>query len=443
MTPSASTGTPPGAVTIGRAIDGRPMSPIQYRVVALGCLIMLLDGLDIQAMALSVPSIAQQWELAPSTFGPALASALLGMLFSAALVAPMGDRVGRQPMLVAALTVVGLGSLATSYATTTVDLVVTRALTGVGLGMSIPNAVALVSEFVPARRKALCVTLVYSSVALGALTAGLTGPLVMRLLGWQGLFQLGGWLPLAIALLLLVCLPESPDYLLRAGRRATHLRKIVRQLGLEEHGLAANEAAGHRAAVRILFMPGLKGPTLILWALSLLTMFILYLMISWLPALLEVAGFSRADALRSSVIIQAGGILGGLALAMPADRGHIVPALLFAYGVAIAALLGFGIVPPDPLSWGALLFLTGIGTAGSQVAVTALAVMVYPPNIRATGLGWAVMTGRFGAVISAFAGSLLLRSPLSPGSALALLSIPLALCGVAILMLKSLKNQES
>ncbi|BDD68530.1 MFS transporter [Sphingobium sp. TA15] len=435
-----STGNPDMAdapATIGGVIDNRPISPFQYRIVAMGCLVMLLDGFDIQAMALSVPPIAEQWALAPSTFGPALASALLAMLFSAAFLAPLGDRIGRQPMLVTALAIAGFGSLATSQAATVAGLVASRALTGIGLGMSIPNAVALVSEFVPARRKALCVALVYSSVALGALTAGFAGPPIVHWLGWQGLFQVGGWLPLGVSLLLLFALPESPDYLLRTGRRPGQLRKVLRRLALEGHALRPGPTVAHGGALRSLLTPRLRVQTAILWILSWLTMFILYLMISWLPALLELAGFSRADALRSSVVVQAGGILGGLALSVPSDRGGIVPALLCAYGIAIAALLGFEIFAPDPLLWSALFFFTGIGTAGSQVALTALAVMIYPPDIRATGLGWAVMAGRFGAVISALAGSLLIGSALSPGRVLALLSLPLVLCAANVLMLRA------
>ena len=36
-----------------------------------------------------------------------------------------------------------------------------------------------------------------------------------------------------------------------------------------------------------------------------LTLFSLYLMIGWLPTLLEIAGFARAQALRSAVLVQA------------------------------------------------------------------------------------------------------------------------------------------
>src|SRR3546814_55531 len=145
---------------------------------------------------------------------------------------------------------------------------------------------------------------------------------------------------LGVSLLLLFALPESPDYLLRTGRRPGQLRKVLRRLALEGHALRPGPTVAHGGALGSLLTPRLRVQTAILWILSWLTMFILYLMISWLPALLELAGFSRADALRSSVVVQAGGILCGLALSVPSDRGGIVPALLCAYGIAIAALLG-------------------------------------------------------------------------------------------------------
>src|ERR1700739_4450611 len=129
---------------------------------------------------LNVPTIAEERSIPPSQFGLALASALISMLFSAALLAPLGDRLGRRPMIVTALALAGVPSLATAQATSITTLSLARALTGVGLGMSMPNAVARASEFVPVRRKALSVTIVYSSVALGSLVSGFIGPFVIH-----------------------------------------------------------------------------------------------------------------------------------------------------------------------------------------------------------------------------------------------------------------------
>src|SRR3546814_16595613 len=97
-----STGNPDMAdapATIGGVIDNRPISPFQYRIVALGCLVMLLDGFDLQAMALSLPPIADQLALTPSTFGPALALPLFAILFSTALLLPPVHRPGPVPIL--------------------------------------------------------------------------------------------------------------------------------------------------------------------------------------------------------------------------------------------------------------------------------------------------------------------------------------------------------
>jgi AAHS family 4-hydroxybenzoate transporter-like MFS transporter len=100
---------------VSQLIDERPLTPLQRRVIALCGLVVLLDGYDIQAMALAVPSIATAWALPPSTFGLALSASLIGLMLGAGLLAPLGDRFGRRPVLVAGMALVGLASLGTVF----------------------------------------------------------------------------------------------------------------------------------------------------------------------------------------------------------------------------------------------------------------------------------------------------------------------------------------
>lgn len=55
---------------VAEPIDGRPMSSQQWWVLALCTLVILLDGLDLQAAAFTGPSIAAQWQLERSSMGP-------------------------------------------------------------------------------------------------------------------------------------------------------------------------------------------------------------------------------------------------------------------------------------------------------------------------------------------------------------------------------------
>ena len=72
------------------------------RVLALVLLggVMLIDGYDLNAMALAVPWLAPELGLEPTAFGIVHSAVLLGLGAGALLVAPLGDRIGRKPVIV-------------------------------------------------------------------------------------------------------------------------------------------------------------------------------------------------------------------------------------------------------------------------------------------------------------------------------------------------------
>ncbi len=84
---SLANGTARIDVDVSRLIDTRPLVPLQKLIIVLCGLVVLLDGYDIQTMALAVPSIAAEWKIASSTFGLALSASLIGLMGGAGLIA--------------------------------------------------------------------------------------------------------------------------------------------------------------------------------------------------------------------------------------------------------------------------------------------------------------------------------------------------------------------
>jgi AAHS family 4-hydroxybenzoate transporter-like MFS transporter len=424
-------------IDIGELIDERPLSALQVRVIVLCGLIVLLDGFDIQAMALAVPSLAAEWSLPPSGFGLALTASLVGIGVGAAFVGPLGDRYGRRPLLIASLALVGAGSLATGFSTSQTQLVAWRFVTGLGLGASLPNAVALTSEYVPARRRAALLTLMYCQVAVGALTAGFVAPTIIETSGWQGIFFVGGVLPLALCVALYVTMPESVRLLLAQrpddSRTAVILAQLAPRIEATRVYAHARERV-QRQSVLTLLTPHYRARTVLLWCIYCMNLFALYLLVSWLPTLLRGAGWASAQALKGAVLIQAGGIVGGLCLSWLVDRGRTVSALTGAYCLTAVALGLFMLVPATVTSWSALLLVVGCGTSGTQFGITVLAAAFYPATIRVTGVGWANAIGRTGAIMGPLAGTWVVQQQLGANQVLALLVIPVLMCGICALL---------
>ena len=172
-----------------------------------------------------------------------------------------------------------------------------------------------------------------------------------------------------------------------------------------------------------------------LWVGVSLNMFSLFFLISWLPSLLNTAGWSQADASRGGVMLQFGGIISGLILARYVDRGRTVPAMVTAYLVTAASFGLFLILPADSGFWWLLLLAIGAGTSGTQFAFNALSAAFYPPLIRSTGVGWAVGVGRIGAILGPAFGGFILSAKLATPYVLGLLIIPVLLCAFCVMFL--------
>jgi AAHS family 4-hydroxybenzoate transporter-like MFS transporter len=409
-------------------------------VVLLCASVVLLDGYDIQTMALAVPSLVEEWGLTPAAFSYALSASVLGLLVGTAVVAPTGDRFGRRPLLIWGMLVLGVASTGTAFSSSPLELVIWRFLTGIGLGMSLPNATALTSEYVPKRTRAFLITAMYMSIALGALIAGFVAPALIDAFGWRSIFIVGGVLPILVAGVLVVYIPESVRLLFAQRPEDPRIASLLRRFlpDVDPAGVvAAGEPRVAKKTVLALFAPEYWARTTLLWCIFGLNLFVLFVLISWLPTILTDAGWGRAEALRGAVVIQAGGIVGGLVIARFVDRARTIPAMMGAYLLVAIAFALFLVVPSSVPGWSMLLLVVGAGVSGTQGALTALSAIFYPPGIRATGAGWASACGRAGAVLAPVAGGIVMaRLDLSPGQHLALLIPPVVLCAACIAVLR-------
>jgi AAHS family 4-hydroxybenzoate transporter-like MFS transporter len=425
---------------IGRLVDEGALTGRKIAVVVLCGIAVLLDGYDIQTMALAVPSLTQQWGIEAAAFAYVLSASVLGMVIGTAFVAPLGDKLGRRPMLIWGMLLVGLASAATALSSTPTELVVWRLLTGIGLGITLPNATALTSEYVPQRNRAFLIAAMYLGVPLGALIAGFVAPILIDAASWRAIFIVGGLLPLALALALFLYVPESVRLLVGQRPNDPRIAELLRYFapGVDATTVhALPEDRIDKPSVLALFQPQYRARTSLLWCIFALNLFVLFVLISWLPTILSDAGWTQAQALRGAVVIQAGGIVGGLVIAKLVDFGRTVPVLMSAYAIVVVGFSLFLVVPGTVPAWTALLLVVGAGVSGSQVALIALSAIFYPPSLRATGAGWASGCGRVGAFLAPLAGGLVLgRLDLEPEQQLMLLIPPMAACGLCVFLLR-------
>src|SRR3981189_3417321 len=162
------------------ALENQRIGPLQLRVAALCTLIQICDGYDINSIAWSVPSLTHVWGLKGSAFAVAFLWSSIGILVGALSGGPIGDRVGRKPLLVASITIFGLASLASAFADSLEFLTVTRFFTGLGIGGGFPGAATLTGDYAPHRGRALMIMASFTGAPLGGFLCGQGGAVLLR-----------------------------------------------------------------------------------------------------------------------------------------------------------------------------------------------------------------------------------------------------------------------
>jgi AAHS family 4-hydroxybenzoate transporter-like MFS transporter len=440
---------PPVTLDVQQFIDRHPFSAYQALVFGLCFLIMVADGFDVAAMGFVVPSLTKEWGVAKHAFGPVLSASLVGLAIGALPSGPLADRIGRKPVLVVSVIVFGVFSLATAYAESLTTLVALRFVTGLGLGAATPNAITLLSECVPAKRRAFLLNGMFCGFTLGAAAGGFAAAAIIPEFGWRAVFIVGGVVPLLLALVSVAALPESIRFMVirrwpidrvkEALRRLTGVTEIhATQLAPEDR---TQDLAG-RSPVALILSPGYRVGTLMLWLACFMGVLVLYLITSWMPTLIKDTGITLRNASLVAALFPLGGALGAIVCGWLMDRlnpHRVIAAAFFSAGIliwALAQVLGHAVYLP------ALTFASGFFTGAALVSMPALAAPYYPTQARASGVAWMLGIGRLGGILGAMLGGVLLQIGLETATIFGVLAIPAVVAAAAVVYKDSARARK-
>lgn len=422
---------------IAALVDSRPLTAFQIRtLVLIGCLV-LMDGLDVQAIGFVAPALLRSWSLEPAALGPIFGAGLLGMLAGSMSLSVLADRIGRRPVLIGATFFFALCVLATAATRSVPQMVALRFLTGVGIGGVMGNAVTLASEYCPAARRASLLMAISCGFTAGAMLGGLLAAVLIPRAGWQSVFIAGGLLPLGIAFLLIRELPESLQLLLVRGAERRHIEHWLKRLA---PGVAIDpnttfvcpQITTGRGSVLDLFREGRGVQSLLLWAVSFANLLNLFFLANWLPLLATRMGFGNSLGVLIGTTLQAGGMVGALILGPLIDRlGYyrvLTPAFLM--GAAMIAAIGRPDLPIAIVC--AVVLLAGVSIVGGQPGINALAASLYPTRLRATGVGWCLGIGRAGSIVGPVIAAQLIARHWSSEQLFLVAAVPAALSSLVI-----------
>lgn len=432
-------------IEVERVLADTHHPAFQWMLLVLCGLCLVIDGFDAQAMGYVAPSVIAEWHVPKAALGPVFSASLFGMLIGALALSVLADRIGRRPVLIGTTLFFAVAMIVTPLVSTIPALIALRFIAGLGLGCIMPNAMALVGEFSTPEHRVKRMMLVSCGFTLGAALGGFVSAALIPAFGWRAVFWVGGAVPLVLACVMFVTLPESLQFLVLKGHQARALRWLAKfdpSLPIDAHTRATvREKAADGAPVAELFRAGRTPVTLILWAISFMNLIDLYFLSNWLPTVMRDAGYTPSTAVIVGTVLQTGGVIGTLLLGWFIERFGFVRVLFVCFACAALFVGSIGMVA-HALPWLLIaVFAGGFCVVGGQPAVNALAGHYYPTTLRSTGIGWSLGIGRIGSVIGPLVGGQLIALNWSNASLFHAAALPVLGSALLVIALASATRQ--
>lgn len=412
--------------------NSKPISCFQYLVILLCAMCMLVDGFDVQAMSYVAPALMKAWSIDRSLLGPVLSAALFGMLVGSLLLAGIADIVGRRPALIASLAWVAIAMSLTPFSHAIGQLALVRFVAGLGMGVVIPNALALGGEYSPPRLRVTVVMAVSSGYVIGGVVGGATAAFVVVAFGWGGVFYTGAVLTGCLAFLTLFSLPESLQFGLLCRPDDCEAAALIERFGLDEEPAQSGWPEQKGSSLKVVVGRDRIASTLLLWLAGSCNMGCAYFLAAWIPLLMSSNGYSSGMSLLAGAALWGGGLIGNYLLSHLIDRIAYGPMLFANFVMGGFAIVGLGCFTQSAqiaIPW---IMLAGFSVIGGQSGLYSIAVLLYPTQGRATGTGLASGVGRIGAVLGPVIGGYLMTLSWAADKIFLASAVPMLITAVSI-----------
>jgi MFS family permease len=339
---------------VAEVIDDGQISGQQLLVVALCLLLNMLDGFDITAMAVVASGVSSELSLTPDRLGWIFSFALAGMMAGAMFLAPVSDIIGRRKLIIVSAFTVGVAILLTAQASTLAEFIALRFAAGVGAGAMLASQATLAAEYSPEKYRSLSVAVVTAGYGVGAMMTSVVANYIMPEHGWRGMFWFGGGMTLLLGIVAVLLVPESLKYLFerRPADALQRANRILSKLGkhtLSEFPDVAEPERDHdKGFAKTLFSLVSKkhrSATINLWIAFFLSFASLYFLMSWIPKLMEDAGFDSQVGRDAFFLFNLGGVIGIFVLGGLSTRFKLTNLIFVSLTLAAAGMVIFAMTP--------------------------------------------------------------------------------------------------
>jgi MFS transporter, AAHS family, cis,cis-muconate transporter len=338
---------------------------------------LIIDGMDTQMLALSLPSISKELRLTTVAAGALSTYTFLGMGIGGVLAGRLADRVGRARVVWWSVLTFSIFTGLIALAHTYLQIAMMRFISGFGIGAVYCTGIVLAAEYLPTRLRATIMGMLQAALAVGYTSAAMLSSYLLPRLGWRALFSCAV-VPGIVTLWLLWGIPDPPNW---AGSHAQ-----------EDSGVSPFRTTWGDASLRRTFL---------LWTVtSIALQFGYYGANTWLPSYLmkdlginaQSTGWYVAAAYTMSVV-------GKVITGWFADRiGRRV--LWVATGLLAAMYVPFLVHAATRANAAYLLLIFGF-LFGAPYAINGTYMNEsFPNQVRGTAVGTSYSIGRIGSMLS-------------------------------------------
>lgn len=369
---------------VGDLQESRAVERRTFWACFAGC---TLDNLDAQIYSLLIPSLIVAFGMDRAQAGLIATSTLLTGAIGGLAAGYLADRHGRVRVLQGTIIWFSVFTFLCGLATSADQLLLFRALQGLGFGGEFAVGATLIAEVVRPARRGTIMGLVASGYSVGAIGAALLFTLCFAVLPPEIARRAVFWAGILPALLVI------------------YVRRKVREPRLRtEHAVAA-------PSIRRLFGRELGGTTLLgLFVVVGATGGINALFV-WLPTFLQQErGLSVTNSGLSFAVATSGSLIGYLLGAFSLDRLGRRQVFLIGSVATVAAVSVYLFAALSPAALLAMGFASGLAVVWTNVGMSPLLAELYPTDIRGTGVGFCYSVGRgLGALAPGLVGVLAAR----------------------------------
>lgn len=162
--------------------------PQRNGILAVMCISLVVIVLDNSILNVAIPTISQTLKATDQQLLwiiDAYTLVFAGLLLTAGT---LGDKYGRRRLLQLGLAIFGLASILSAFATSPMQLIIGRALMGIGGAAIMPSTLSIITNVFPPRERAKAIGIWAAFAGVGVAIGPLTGGFLIGHFWWGSVF---------------------------------------------------------------------------------------------------------------------------------------------------------------------------------------------------------------------------------------------------------------